>query len=87
MKRTYDILATLYVNNVEDGELLEIVRNIFSVDTEPLESVLENLEDKVLDEMQKDCVINYDALNIDVVYRIELVYLKDDEATDEEDGD
>lgn len=87
MKKTYHIMATLYVNDTEDGELMEKVRDIFSVDTEPSESVLENLEDKVFDEMKKGCVINYDALDIDVVYRLDLVYLKDDEATDEEDGE
>lgn len=87
MKKTYDIMATLYVNDTQDGELMEKVRDIFSVDTEPSESVLENLEDKVLDEMKKGCVINYNALDIDVVYRLELVYLKDDEPTDEEDGE
>ena len=45
------------------------------------------LKDTVLEEMRKKCVINSDALDIDVVYRLDLVYLQDDEDTDEEDGE
>lgn len=49
--------------------------------------MLESFKDTVLEEMRKKCVINYDALDIDVVYRLDLVYLQDDEDTDEEDGE
>ncbi len=87
MEKQYDILATLYLNDTEDGELMEKVRDIFSIDVEPSESVLESFKDTVLEEMRKKCVINYDALDIDVVYRLDLVYLQDDEDTDEEDGE
>ena len=45
MKKSYDILATLYLNDTEDGELMEKVRDIFSIDVEPSESVLESFKD------------------------------------------
>lgn len=86
MKREYDILATLYINDIEDGSLIEKVEDVFTIDVEPVASVLDDYAQDFFDDLKEQCKLNLNAIDCEKYFRLDLVYLQDDIDTDDEDG-
>lgn len=85
MEKQYDILATLFINDEEDGGLIDKVQDVFTTDVYPTEEVLDKLADSIFEDLKKECFLNTKAVDIDIYYRLDLVYLQDDYTDDEDD--
>ncbi len=85
MEKQYDILATLFINDEEDGGLIDKVQDVFTTDVYPTEEVLDKLADSIFEDLKNECLLNTKAVDIDVYYRLDLVYLQDDYTDDEDD--
>lgn len=85
MEKQYDILATLFINDEEDGRLIDKVQDVFTTDGYPTEEVLDKLADSIFEDLKNECLLNTKAVDIDIYYRLDLVYLQDDYTDDEDD--
>lgn len=85
MEKQYDILATLFINDEEDGGLIDKVQDVFTTDVYPTEEVLDKLADSIFEDLKNECLLNTKAVDIDIYYRLDLVYLQDDYTDDEDD--
>ena len=85
MEKQYDILATLFINDEEDGGLIDKVQDVFTTDVYPTEEVLDKLADSIFEDLKNECLLNTKAVDIDIYYRLDLVYLQDDYTDDEGD--
>lgn len=85
MEKQYDILATLFINDEEDGGLIDKVQDVFTTDVYPTEEVLDKLSDSIFEDLKNECLLNTKAVDIDIYYRLDLVYLQDDYTDDEDD--
>lgn len=85
MEKQYDILATLFINDEEDGGLIDKVQDVFTIDVCPTEEVLDKLSDSIFEDLKNECLLNTKAVDIDIYYRLDLVYLQDDYTDDEDD--
>lgn len=85
MEKQYDILATLFINDEEDGGLIDKVQDVFTTDVYPTEEVLDKLADSIFEDLKNECLFNTKAVDIDIYYRLDLVYLQDDYTDDEDD--
>lgn len=87
MEKQYDILATLFINDEEDGGLIDKVQDVFTTDVYPTEEVLDKLADSIFEDLKNECLLNTKAVDIDIYYRLDLVYLQDDYTDDENDDE
>jgi len=87
MEKQYDILATLFINDEEDGGLIDKVQDVFTTDVYPTEEVLDKLADSIFEDLKNECLLNTKAVDIDIFYRLDLVYLQDDYTDDEDDDE
>lgn len=87
MEKQYDILATLFINDEEDGGLIDRVQDVFTTDVYPTEEVLDKLADSIFEDLKNECLLNTKAVDIDIYYRLDLVYLQDDYTDDEDDDE
>ncbi len=87
MEKQYDILATLFINDEEDGGLIDKVQDVFTTDVYPTEEVLDKLADSIFEDLKNECLLNTKAVDIDIYYRLDLVYLQDDYTDDEDDDE
>lgn len=69
----------------EDGGLIDKVQDVFTTDVYPTEEVLDKLADSIFEDLKNECLLNTKAVDIDVYYRLDLVYLQDDYTDDEDD--
>ena len=87
MEKQYDILATLFINDEEDGGLIDKVQDVFTTDVYPTEEVLDKLADSIFEDLKNECLLTTKAVDIDIYYRLDLVYLQDDYTDDEDDDE
>ena len=71
MEKQYDILATLFINDEEDGGLIDKVQDVFTTDVYPTEEVLDKLADSIFEDLKNECLLNTKAVDIGIYYRLE----------------
>lgn len=82
--KEFDVLATLYVNNAENGELLEKVEDVFTLDGEPSENTLDDYAEDIFDDLKEQCKLNLNAIDCDKFFRLDIVVLSNEYAQDED---
>ena len=82
--KEFDVLATLYVNKIEDGSLLEKVEDVFTIEDEPTENVIDDYAEDFFAYLKKQCKLNLEAIDCDKFYRLDVVVLSNDYPQDDE---
>ena len=82
--KEFDVLATLYVNKIEDGSLLEKVEDVFTIEDEPTENVIDDYAEDFFADLKKQCKLNLEAIDCDKFYRLDVVVLSNDYPQDDE---